>query len=84
MGRLKRLLALSLAAVLAAGLLSGCEPDGNTSDSEKVRIRIWTIATPGDGFHDPFVKAIEDYNRTHTDCEVVMTTFENQLYKEKL
>ena len=83
-GRFKKLLALVLVPVLAAGLLAGCAPEGDTGDSEKVRIRIWTIATPGDGFHDPFVKAIEDYNRTHTDCEVVMTTFENQLYKEKL
>lgn len=82
--RLRKLLAWILVTVLAAGLSVGCASEDEGGGSEKVKIRLWTIATPGDGFHDPFVKAIEDYNRTHTDCEVVMTTFENQLYKEKL
>ena len=82
--RLRKLLAWILVTVLAAGLSVGGASEDEGGGSEKVKIRIWTIATPGDGFHDPFVKAIEDYNRTHTDCEVVMTTFENQLYKEKL
>ena len=83
--RFRTVLALALVLALAAGLLAGC---GSTNESGeengKIQIRIWTIAIPGDGFHDPFVKAIEDFNRTHTDCEVVMTTFENQLYKEKI
>ncbi len=84
MGRVKKLLALVMIPVLAAGLLAGCITKEDSGSSEKTRIRIWTIATQTDGFHDPFVRAIEDYNRSHSDCEVVMTTFENQLYKEKL
>lgn len=84
MGRVKRLLALILVSVLAASLLVGCTTEEGSGSSDKIRIRIWTIAVQGDGFHDPFVRAIEDYNRTHSDCEVVMTTYENQLYKEKL
>lgn len=84
MKQFRKLKAILLALVLVVCLTAGCGPETDAGKSEKIRIQIMTIATPGDGFHDPFVRAIEDYNRTHSDCEVVMTTIENQLYKEKI
>lgn len=45
---------------------------------------MWTIATESDAFHEPYIKAIEDFEKSHPGVKIKMETFENESYKTKL
>lgn len=54
------------------------------SEHEKITLTLWTIATESDSHHDPYKKAIADYEAAHPNITIQMETFENESYKTKI
>ncbi len=80
----KRGAALLLAAAMAVSALTGCgAKEGGSSDAETT-LTMWTIATESDSFHEPYKKAIADFEKAHPGVKVKMETFENEAYKTKI
>ncbi len=47
-------------------------------------LTMWTIATESDSFHEPYLKAIADFEAANPGTTVKMETFENESYKTKI
>lgn len=81
----KRLFGLSLSAVLAAAVLAGCSDGSKPAAADgKTVLKMWTIATESDSFHNAYQKAIEEFERENENVVIEMESFENQSYKTKL
>ncbi|SCP94775.1 ABC transporter substrate-binding protein [Anaerobium acetethylicum] len=83
----KKLLSVLLGLVMTTGMLTGCGGSGSQdskAEDGKTVLKMWTIATESDSFHNAYVKAIEDYETAHPDVKIEMESFENQSYKTKL
>jgi len=52
--------------------------DGETT------LTLWSIATESDAFHEPYLKAIADFEEAHPGVKIKMDTFENESYKTKI
>ncbi|MDD3140937.1 MAG: extracellular solute-binding protein [Lachnospiraceae bacterium] len=83
----KKLISVLLCVTMAAAMITGC--GGSNSKAEKTAdgktvLKMWTIATESDSFHNAYVKAIADYEKAHPDVTIEMESFENQSYKTKL
>jgi raffinose/stachyose/melibiose transport system substrate-binding protein len=55
-----------------------------TAAPQKTTLTLWNIATESDSFHTPYLKAIEDYEKSHPDVKIVQESFENESYKTKI
>ncbi|QBE99564.1 Multiple sugar-binding protein [Blautia producta] len=51
---------------------------------EPVELTLWSIATETDSYHNAFVKALEDFEKTYPNVKINMEIFENESYKTKL
>ena len=86
----KRIGALLLMLVLVMTTLVGCGGDsegskeGNKDGKGDVTLTMWTIATESDSFHEPYLKAIKDFEAAHPGVKIKMETFENEAYKTKI
>lgn len=81
----KKLLSTLLCASMAVSMLVGCGDSSNKgSEDGKTVLKLWTIATESDTFHNSYVKAIEDFEKANPDVKIEMETFENQSYKTKI
>jgi raffinose/stachyose/melibiose transport system substrate-binding protein len=60
------------------------ETASGTTEGEGITLTMWTIATESDSHHEPYLKAIADYEAAHPDVKIVMETFENESYKTKI
>ncbi|WP_026836063.1 extracellular solute-binding protein [Eubacterium xylanophilum] len=78
-----------LSAILMAGtVLTGCGGSGNSGSGSKdggtTTLKMWTIATESDSFHQPYLDAIKDFEKAHPGVKIEMETFENEAYKTKI
>ena len=84
----KKIMSILLCVAMLSTLLAACggKEDGGTTESKdgKTVLKMWTIATESDAFHNAYVKAIEEYEAAHPDVIIEMETFENQAYKTKI
>ncbi len=87
---MKRVLTFLLAVMLTLSFsacerqtLSSIQKPGGT-DSEEITLTLWTIATESDSHHEPYLKAIADYEAAHPGITIQMETFENESYKTKI
>lgn len=80
----KRGVALLLAAGMAMSALTGCGEKEEGSSEAKTELTMWTIATESDSFHEPYKKAIADFEAAHPGVTIKMETFENEAYKTKI
>lgn len=80
----KRLVCLGLSFIMAATLLAGCTGSQPAAKDEKTVLKLWTIATESDSFHNAFKKAIAEFESENPDIRIEMESFENQSYKTKL
>ncbi|MDD2970661.1 MAG: extracellular solute-binding protein [Lachnospiraceae bacterium] len=55
-----------------------------TAADGETTLTMWTIATESDAFHEPYLKAIADYEEAHPGVKIKMDTFENESYKTKI
>ncbi len=90
--------AIVLSAGLLAGCASGTNSGtagGNdtttaaggsetVAEGEEVTLKLWSIATESDAFHEPYLKAIADFEAAHPGVKVEYETFENESYKTKI
>lgn len=51
---------------------------------EEVTLTLWTIATESDSYHEPYNKAIAEFEANHPGVKIVHETFENESYKPKI
>lgn len=51
---------------------------------EEITLTIWSIATESDSYHEPYKKAIAEYEASHPGVKIVHETFENESYKPKI
>ncbi|MBQ6661160.1 MAG: extracellular solute-binding protein [Lachnospiraceae bacterium] len=90
--RSSRVVAGLLAFVLSAVLLTGCLGNGGVSgtggatksEAEETVLTLWAIANPTDAFHEPYLRAIRDFERANPGVTIKMETFENEAYKTKI
>lgn len=88
--KLKKITAILVAGTMALSLAGcgGSATEGKDSKGAKeggeTTLTLWSIATESDAFHEPYVKAIEDYEAAHPGVKIKMETFENESYKTKL
>ncbi len=82
----KRGAALLLAAAMAVTALTGCgeKSKGDKTVDSETTLTMWTIATESDSFHEPYKKAIADFEKAHPGVKIKMETFENEAYKTKI
>lgn len=80
----KRGAALLLAASMAVTALTGCGAKEEGSSADATELTMWTIATESDSFHEPYKKAIADFEKAHPGVKIKMETFENEAYKTKI
>ena len=59
-------------------------PPATPAPAKDVTLTLWSIATESDTFHQPYIDAIADYEKSHEGVKVVQETFENQSYKTKI
>jgi len=78
----KKMLGLLLPLTLAAGMLTGCGGEENSSDEKT--LTLWSIATESDNMHSSYLKAIEEWEEKHEGYKIKFETFENQSYKTKI
>lgn len=78
----KKMLGLLLPLTLAAGMLTGCGGEENSSDEKT--LSLWSIATESDNMHSSYLKAIEEWEEKHEGYKIKFETFENQSYKTKI
>ncbi len=77
-----KLFVIAVLLVVTAAMLVGC---GGKDDSDgKTKVVLWSIATESDSFNSAYNKAIADYEKAHPDVDIVMETFENEAYKQKI
>ncbi len=76
-----KLLLIAMLLIATAAMLVGCS---SKDDGDKTKIVMWTIATESDSFNKPFNDAIAEYEKAHPDVDIVMETFENEAYKQKI
>ena len=87
---MKRALVFSLVFIMlfslsaCAATSAGKEANGMNPESEKIVLTLWTIATESDSHHEPYLKAIADYEAAHPGIIIQMETFENESYKTKI
>lgn len=81
----RKIVSMLICASLVVSALTGCgeNKEGQVQDKEKV-IKLWTIATESDSFHNAYKKAIEDFEKENPDVKIEMESFENQSYKTKI
>ena len=60
------------------------EVESPSAEAEEITLTMWTIATESDSHHEPYLKAIADYEASHPGVKIVMETFENESYKTKI
>ena len=97
--KIRRILSGIAAAVLMAGVITGCGSTGpatsTTSGNESgsndagssdkgTTLTLWSIATESDSFHTAYAKAISDFESSHPGVKIVHETFENESYKTKI
>ncbi|WP_044974232.1 extracellular solute-binding protein [Ruminococcus sp. HUN007] len=98
--KIRRILSGIAAAVLMAGVVTGCGPaagggsstasnDGNSNAgsndaAQETTLTLWSIATESDSFHSAYANAIKDFETSHPGVKVVHETFENESYKTKI
>lgn len=82
----KKLVSVLLCACLVVSAFTGCgsKKEEAKSESGDNVIKLWTIATESDSFHNAYVKAIEDFEKENPDVKIEMESFENQSYKTKI
>jgi raffinose/stachyose/melibiose transport system substrate-binding protein len=51
---------------------------------EQITLTLWSIATESDNYHEPYLKAIADFEAAHPNIKIDFQTFENESYKTKL
>ena len=59
-------------------------PANSDTPAQDVELTMWTIATESDAFHQPYLKAIADFEAAHPGVTIKMETFENEAYKTKI
>ena len=74
---MKKLLALALALILMLSVAS-------VALAEKTQLVIWTIAVEGDSNRAAYLAAIDAFNASNEDYELVMEPTENEAYKTKI
>lgn len=94
--KLKRVISGIAAAVMMAGVITGCgsssdnpgsSAGGNANaggDQKDVTLTLWSISTESDSFHSAYEQAIKDFESSHEGVKVVHETFENESYKTKI
>ncbi|MBE6852357.1 MAG: extracellular solute-binding protein [Ruminococcus sp.] len=94
--KLKRVTSGIAAAVMMAGVITGCgsssdnpgsSAGGNANaggDQKDVTLTLWSISTESDSFHSAYEQAIKDFESSHEGVKVVHETFENESYKTKI
>lgn len=87
--KIKKILSGIAAAVMMASVVTGCggSPEGSGEGSGEgggTTLKLWSIATESDSFHDAYVNAIKDFESSHEGVKVVHETFENESYKTKI
>ncbi len=60
------------------------ETEAPAAPAEDITLTLWTIATESDSHHEPYLKAIADYEASHPGIKIQMETFENESYKTKI
>lgn len=80
--RMKKIIALLLAALTAAAAAS-CSAQ-ETPSSGQITLTLWSIAAESDNYHQPYLKAIADFEAAHPNIKIDLETFENESYKTKL
>jgi len=81
----KKLISLGLCLTMAAGMLAGCSGGSKTAEKDgETVIKLWSIATESDSFHNAFKKAIEEFESENENVRIEMESFENQSYKTKI
>lgn len=76
---MRKVLVSLLATAMVVSSLAGC---GKKSD--KVTLKMWSIATEQDSNYDAYMKSIDDYKKSHPDVEFSMESTENTAYKTKI
>lgn len=79
--------AASSAAPASSAAASSAAPASSAAASaapQQITLTLWNIATESDSFHTPYLKAIEDYEKTHPNVKIVQESFENESYKTKI
>lgn len=94
--KIKKVLSGIAAAVLMAGMVSGCggasnegDNGGNATSGGKkeegvTTLTLWSIATQSDTFRESYEKAIADFEASHENVKIVHEAFENESYKTKI
>ncbi|MDD6826957.1 MAG: extracellular solute-binding protein [Oscillospiraceae bacterium] len=93
--KIKKVLSGIAAAVLMAGMVSGCgasnEGDnggsaasGGKKEEGVTTLTLWSIATQSDTFRESYDKAIADFEASHENVKIVHEAFENESYKTKI
>lgn len=82
----KKIISMLLCASIVVSVLAGCgsKKDETKEKSEEKVIKLWTIATESDSFHNAFNKAITDFEKENPNVKIEMESFENQSYKTKI
>jgi len=70
----------ALSLVLALALLLSV----TAAFAEKTQLTLWSIAVEGDANRAAYLAAIEEFNKTNEDYELVMEATENEAYKTKI
>ena len=79
--KIKRMLALVLAAVMMFSLI-GCS--AKNGSGKKIKLTMWCIATEGDSNRGAYEKAIEELKTTLPNIELEWEAIENETYKTKI
>lgn len=79
---MKKVIALLLAALMATAAVS-CSAQETPSPGQ-ITLTLWSIATESDNYHQPYLKAIADFEAAHPGIKIDFETFENESYKTKL
>ena len=70
----------ALSLVLALALLLSV----TAAFAEKTQLTLWSIAVEGDANRPAYLAAIEEFNKTNEEYELVMEATENEAYKTKI
>jgi raffinose/stachyose/melibiose transport system substrate-binding protein len=79
--KIKRMLALVLAAVMMFSLI-GCS--AKNGSGKKIKLTMWCIATEGDSNRGAYEKAIDELKKTMPNIELEWEAIENETYKTKI